>query len=120
MTKQLPYALPATSDVQAQFQRVAGRDFELWGIGLFLTTALMLGLLAVVACTSWRATPQLTSSLPQLVVGLVAPVILLNAYLVTQKRSLQKATDLIIKQVASDNIARRYSFIDTDTQVFTR
>jgi GGDEF domain-containing protein len=104
-------------EVQAQFRRVTSRDYELLGLGVLAMTALLVGMLAFAATQNQTA---FASSLPQLVVGLVALLVLLNAYVVSQKRTLHRATDLLIQQVASESLVQKYSFIDIPTQLFTR
>lgn len=107
------------SDTVKRLKSVADRDFELWGVGVFIMTALLLGLLALLTCVPW-AESHVGTSLPQLVTGLVALLVLSNAYLISQKRTLHRTTDVLLQQFTSDLVTQKYSFVDSTTQLFAR
>ena len=109
----------ALSNTNRELKAVAGRDYQLIGMSLFVMTGLLLGLLALAACIAGEK-GSIGSSAPQLVAGLVALLVLLNAYVISQKRTLHRATEALIQKVASEAILRKYSFMDPDTQLFTR
>src|SRR5689334_15181528 len=88
------------AQINSRLQSVTGRDYELWGIGMFVMTALLLGLLAMAACVPW-SNSAVSPFVPQLVAGLVALLVLLNAYLISQKRTLHRTTDTLIQQLTS-------------------
>jgi diguanylate cyclase (GGDEF)-like protein len=109
-------------DVQLELRDLAGRDWQLWSIVLLVlvvcaTGFVTLGLPGILWGGEKTPIVQL-HFLPQLISGLIVLVGLLNAYLVNQKRQLDKMRDGLIRNVMEKGTGDNSPIIDRLTKVF--
>jgi GGDEF domain-containing protein len=111
--------------IQHQLDSLGSRDLQLWSIGLLIMVVLAAGFAALVAPNlAWRA--QMgdlrvqQKYLPQLFYGLISLVLLFNAYIVIQKRTLNTTRAALIRELAFSERLETLSLIDPATQLFTR
>src|SRR4051812_46337987 len=88
--------------VQGELQELSSRDFQLWSIATLVAIVLVIGFFAVVAPTvqwSMRSIHTEARYLPQLFFGLIALIVLVNVYLVQQRRALTAARERLVRQL---------------------
>ena len=93
--------------------------FQLWGTLTVITVALTIGLGAVALPEYMRARDE-GQPLPQLVLGLLLLVILLNAYLWRQRGVLIRTREAILRERTRREMAEALSVIDPLTDSFNR
>jgi diguanylate cyclase (GGDEF)-like protein len=111
-------------DVQLELRDLAGRDWQLWSIGLLVLMVVATGFVTLgLPGLVWggeKAPIVQTQFLPQLISGLMVLVGLLNIYLVSQKRRLDKMRDSLIRNVMMKGAEENSPIIDRLTKVFGR
>jgi diguanylate cyclase (GGDEF)-like protein len=112
-------------NIQHQLDSLGSRDLQLWSIGLLIIVVLAAGFAALVAPNLvWRASVGelhvQQRYLPQLFYGLISLVLLFNAYIVLQRRTLNATRAALIRELAFGDRLETLSLIDPATQLFTR
>ena len=100
---------------------LSSRDLQLWSITIIVMLVLAGGVISVVIPNA--STTQRSMNLkyvPQLALGLVALVVLLNVYLIEQRRTLNRTRQVLMRRIAEDEVLDEYTPIDPVTQTFTR
>ena len=108
-------------EIKAQLEGMASRDFQLWSIGFLIMIVLALAALS-------GAAPQLSTTtvslqvkyVPQLAMGLIVLVLLLNFYLVEKRRTLTATRLQLVRELTLNETLERFSFLDPGTELFTR
>ena len=80
--------------IHEQLELLGGRDLQLWSIGLLIIVVLAAGFSALILPNMvWKASigslHVQEKYLPQLFYGLISLILLFNAYIILQKRSLK-------------------------------
>ncbi len=112
-----------SAEIQAQIQGLSGRDWQLWGIGSLVILVLTVGFLTLVRPNlPAEASPMLVDNryLPQLFLGLVSLVVLLNVYLVAQRRSLDHTRRRLVRELVFNERIEHFSLVDPLTQLLNR
>jgi len=112
---------PRREEVNTQLRRLSGRDLQLWSIGFLVMVVLALAVVSSIL-------PGISSSshrweiryVPQIALGLIALVLLLNFYLIGKNRELNSVRRQLIHELAVNETLERYSLIDPETDLFTR
>jgi len=114
---------PVPADLEKQWKKLAGRDLQLWSIGFLVMLVMLSGVLSQFAPTfvEGQAIVKLDYKyLPPLCLGLVALVLLLNFYLIGQRRSLDLVRYDLIREMATNQSLQQVAMIDPETQFFSR
>lgn len=109
--------------VNRELDAVSTRDYQLWAIGMLVMLVLLTGVFAVVAPSALWKQAELrvdTRYVPQLLLGLTALVLLLNFYLVDQKRKLRHIQDRLVGELLQSNRLQQFSLLDRETGVFSK
>jgi diguanylate cyclase (GGDEF)-like protein len=111
-------------DVQLELRDLAGRDWQLWSIGLLVLLVVATGFVTLgLPGFLWhgdKAAIVQPQFLPQLVSGLIVLIGLLNIYLVSQKRRLDKMRDNLIRNLMIKGAGENSPIIDRLTKVFAK
>jgi diguanylate cyclase (GGDEF)-like protein len=111
------------ADMEKQWKKLAGRDLQLWSIGFLVMLVMLSGVLSqfapvfVEGQTIFRLEYRY---LPPLCLGLVSLVLLLNFYLIGQRRSLDLVRYDLIREMALNQSLQQVAMIDPETQFFSR
>ncbi len=118
-----PSMLARAEEIQQQIQHLAGRDLQLWSIGILVILVLTGGMCAFLL-------PNLVWSqhviriehayLPQLFFGLISLVLLVNIYLLGQKLTLNATRRALIRELVMNERLENLSLIDPLTQLLNR
>jgi len=103
-----------------QMKVLAFRDLQLWCIGLLVLLTVAVGFAALVLPninTEWKADGRY---LPQLGLGLMSLVILLNIYLFSQRSVLEQTRNTLFEQLLEKEKARHLAWVDPLTELFNR
>ncbi len=116
---------PASSGEQLrkQMKSLSGRDQQLWMLGFLVLLVLAAGVIALVLPNLFDEIGTLRAEgryLPQLFLGLIALVILFNAYLLGQRRSLNAARQELVRQMLINQKNEELTLVDPLTQTFNR
>jgi diguanylate cyclase (GGDEF)-like protein len=122
--------LPATADMpvtaaarelEAQLEKLDGRDLYLWSVAVLVAVIVSAGFLAL-AVPQWRdGTFQVSARyLPVLFFGFVALVVLVNLYLLEQRLQLKRNRIELIRQLVRSEAAELTAQIDPLTETFNR
>jgi GGDEF domain-containing protein len=106
-----------------EMEAISSRDYQLWAIGVLVMLVLLSGVFALVAPSAlWRqAEVQIdTRYVPQLLLGLIALVLLLNFYLVGQKRKLRHVQQRLVGEILESNRLQQFMLLDRPTGVFSK
>ncbi len=111
--------------IREQLDLLGGRDLQLWSIGLLVMVVLAAGFSAlIVPNMMWKASigslHVQEKYLPQLFYGLISLILLFNAYIILQKRSLNATRSALIHELAFNERLETLSLIDPATQLFSR
>lgn len=116
-------AVSIEARLNRELDAVSTRDYQLWAIGVLVMLVLLSGVFAVVAPSVLWKQAELrvdTRYVPQLLLGLTALVLLLNFYLIGQKRKLRHIQDRLVSELIQSNQLQQYSLLDRDTGVFSK
>ncbi len=106
--------------IEQKIRALDWRDLQLWGIGFVVLAVVAIGLLALIAPQMlWHISAIVArqENIEQLIVGLTALLLLLNAYLFQQRLILLRTRRELILQL---QIAERGARTDALTGVFNR
>jgi diguanylate cyclase (GGDEF)-like protein len=112
--------LLASEELKRDIQQLEGRDLQLWAVitaVLFALAAGFLTLAAVYYVWPFEATAAAPRHVPQLFIGLIALLLLLNVYLFDQKLGLQKTRHELIQRL---RVTERLANNDALTGVYNR
>lgn len=109
--------------LEQQWKKLAGRDLQLWSIGLLVMMVLAIGVLSQIAPAWLQGQTKVKLDLqyvPALTLGLIALVLLLNFYLIGQRRTLDLVRYDLIREMALNHALQQAATVDAETQLFTR
>ncbi len=109
--------------LEQQWKKLSGRDIQLWSIGLLVMMVMAIGALSQVAPAWFQGQTRLRMDLqyvPALTLGLIALVLLLNFYLIGQRRALDLVRYDLIREMALNHALQQVATIDAETQLFSR
>jgi len=111
--------------IHEQLELLGGRDLQLWSIGLLIIVVLAAGFSALILPNMvWKASigslHVQEKYLPQLFYGLISLILLFNAYIILQKRSLNATRTALIHELTFNERLETLSLIDPATQLFSR
>lgn len=110
-----------SQQIKAQLEGLASRDLQLWSIGFLVMVVLAVAALSAAApALLARSVSLQLRYIPQLALGLIALVLLLNFYLVEQRRSLTRTRLELIRELTLNETLDRFSYVDPATELFTR
>jgi diguanylate cyclase (GGDEF)-like protein len=118
-----PSMLARAEEIQRQIEQLAGRDLQLWSIGVLVILVLTSGLLGLILPNlMWaqRVIPVEQAYLPQLFFGLISLVVLFNIYLLAQKRMLNATRHALIRELVLNERLENLSLVDPLTQLLNR
>ncbi|HEX6879291.1 MAG TPA: GGDEF domain-containing protein, partial [Terriglobales bacterium] len=110
-------------EVEEQWKKLAGRDLQLWSIGFLVMLVMLSGVLSQFAPAIFHGQAIVKFDyryLPTLSLGLIALVLLLNFYLIGQRRALDVLRYDLIHELAANKSLQHVSMIDPETQLFAR
>src|SRR5262245_3549189 len=86
-------------DVARRLKALSGRDLQLWSIGFMVMMVLASAVASIIlpnTATTFYLQPRY---LPQLALGLIALVLLLNFYLIEKRRALDRERQQMVAQL---------------------
>lgn len=123
MQRRNPEVRSNPTDIEKQWKKLAGRDLQLWSIGFLVMLVMLSGVLSqfAPALIQGQAIVKLDYRyLPALCLGLVALVLLLNFYLIGQRRALDLVRYDLIREMATNQSLQQVAMVDPETQFFSR
>jgi diguanylate cyclase (GGDEF)-like protein len=117
------FAGAAHDSYTEQFKLLQGRDLQLWSIAFLMMLVLVLGLLSFLLPNLSGPPRQVyvqLAYLPQLAAGLIALVVLLNLYLVSQKRQADRLRLALLREARTADLLKQAAVIDPVTQLLDR
>jgi len=112
-----------TEEIQQEIERLSSRDWQLWSIGALVMLVLASGFFALVLPNlAWSQRNLILDHrfVPQLMFGLVTLVILVNIYLIAQRKSLNSTRGSLIRELVYNQRLENLSLYDPLTQLFNR
>ncbi len=108
-------------EIEAQLRTLAVRDLQLWSIGFLVMIVLAMSVISV-AAPGWSHTAMRfeVRYVPQLALGLVALVLLLNFYLADKKKELNQTRLALVRELTVNETLEQFSVLDPTTQLFSR
>jgi diguanylate cyclase (GGDEF)-like protein len=106
--------------LQRELENLDGRDFEIWAIGASLGLVVVGSLVLVLYPTliwNFRAFIQQSDQSPELVLGLFALILVMNAYLYYERRRIRESRRELLRQLL---IVERSAQLDPLTGAFNR
>ncbi len=111
-----------SQQLQTQIKRMAGRELQLWSVGMLVMLILAGGFL-VVALPSLLQHGDRTfqpAQLAQLIIGLFLLILIFSAYVFDQKRTQHRTRDELIREIVFNERLESFSLVDPLTQIFNR
>ena len=112
-----------TEQLHQQINKLAGRDIQLWSVGMVVMLLFAAGFL-VVALPNLIWTPGRRefqpAQLAQLVIGLFLLVMIFSAYVFDQKRTQHRTREELIREIVFNERLESFSLVDPLTQIFNR
>lgn len=112
-----------TEQLHRQIDKLAGRDIQLWSVGMVVMLLLAAGFLVVslpnLIWTQGHHDFQ-PAQLAQLVIGLFLLVLIFSAYVFDQKRTQHKTREELIREIVFNERLESFSLVDPLTQIFNR
>ncbi len=112
-----------TEQLHGQIKKLAGRDIQLWSVGMVIMLLLAAGFLVVSLPNLIWAPGQRTfqpGQLVQLVIGLFLLVLIFSAYVFDQKRTQHRTREELIREIVFNERLESFSLVDPLTQIFNR
>lgn len=109
--------------LQSQMKHLSGRDMQLWALGFLVLLVLAAGVIVLVLPNLLESIGTLRAEgryLPQLFLGLIALVVLFNAYLLEQRRALNIARQELVRQALINEKNEELTLVDPLTETFNR
>ncbi len=110
-------------DLSKEMRSMEGRDTQLWSIGLLVSIVVAAGFIALVLPNWMWGIGVLRMEgryLPQLIFGFIVLIILFDAYLIEQRRTLARTRDQLLYEVIRREAAEKLSLVDPLTEVYNR
>lgn len=114
------YSSARTQLLDHQARALSGRDLQLWSLGFLIMLVLVGGVLAFAVPGMQASTRLQLRYLPQLSIGLIALITLLNVYLFAQRRELERLRHQVVRELALGEGYEKFAVLDPLTQVFRR
>jgi diguanylate cyclase (GGDEF)-like protein len=112
-----------TEQLHRQIEKLAGRDIQLWSVGMVVMLLLAAGFL-VVALPNLIWSPGQhefqPAQLAQLVIGLFLLILIFSAYVFDQKRTQHRTREELIREIVFNERLESFSLVDPLTQIFNR
>ncbi len=112
-----------TQQLHQQISKMAGRELQLWSVGMVIMLIFAAGFLVV-------ALPNLLSGpgahtlqigqLAQLIIGLFVLILIFSAYVFDQKQTQHKTREELIREIVFNERLESFSLVDPLTQIFNR
>jgi diguanylate cyclase (GGDEF)-like protein len=118
-----PDPMQALGDLSKEMRSMEGRDLQLWSIGLLVSIVVAAGFIALVLPNWMWGLGSLHMEgrfLPQLIFGFIVLIILFNAYIIQQRRTLARTRDQLLYELIRREAAEKLSLVDPLTEVFNR
>jgi len=112
-----------TEEIQQEIDQLSSRDWQLWSIGILLMLVFASGFLALVLPNlAWSQRNLILDHrfVPQLMFGLITLVVLVNIYLVSQRKSLNSTRGSLIRELVYNQRLENLSLYDPLTNLFNR
>jgi diguanylate cyclase (GGDEF)-like protein len=111
-----------TQQLQTQIKQMAGREIQLWSIGM-LVMLLLAGGFLVVALPNLLLHGDHTfqpAQLAQLIIALFMLILIFSAYVFDQKRTQHHTREELIREIVFNERLESFSLVDPLTQIFNR
>ncbi|MBZ5647665.1 MAG: GGDEF domain-containing protein [Acidobacteriia bacterium] len=112
-----------TEQLHGQIKKLAGRDIQLWSVGMVIMLIFAAGFLVVtlphLVWTPGEHTFE-PAQLVQLVIGLFMLVLIFSAYVFDQKRTQHRTHEELIREIVFNERLESFSLVDPLTQSFNR
>ncbi len=107
--------------IQAQLHSLTARDLQLWSLGFLVMVVLAISVVAI-AVPGISTTPVQVNLryVPQLAVGLITLVALLNFYIASKKKELNQTRLALVRELALNEKLEQFSTVDPETQLFNQ
>ncbi|HZU23625.1 MAG TPA: diguanylate cyclase [Terriglobales bacterium] len=115
-----PYTPERRQELSREVRALSSRDLQLWSLGFMVMLVLASGILCFLLPNARASVKLELRYVPQLSMGLIAMVLLLNFYLIDKRRELDKSRRQIIRDLVLDEGFDRFAVLDPVTQVFRR
>lgn len=115
--------LARADEIQRQIQDLSSRDLQMWSIVSLIVLVLTCGFLAVIApnlMLKQRLLHIEQAYLPQLFVGLICLIVLLNIYFLSQRLTLNSTRKALISELVLNERLESLSLVDPLTQLWNR
>jgi diguanylate cyclase (GGDEF)-like protein len=112
-----------TEEIQQEIDQLSSRDWQLWSIGILLMLVFASGFLALVLPNlAWSQRNLILDHrfVPQLMFGLITLVVLVNIYLVSQRKSLNSTRGSLIRELVYNQRLENLSLYDPLPNLFNR
>jgi diguanylate cyclase (GGDEF)-like protein len=122
------YHVERNEDLQTELllreiHKLENRDLQLWYANALVGLTVAAGFLVLaLPSVMWDSGPLRLEGgyLPQFFFGLIPLIILFNAYVIEQRRTLRRAREVVTRQLLRAETAETLSLIDPLTEVFNR
>lgn len=114
---------PQSSELYRDMEALSTRDWQLWSIGALTLVVIAIGFSAFVLPNLMWAGVALHADhhyMPQLFFGLLTLIILLNIYILDQKRTIDRTRQRLLRELVESAKAREVALVDPLTGVFNR
>jgi len=112
-----------TDEIQSEIDQLSSRDWQLWSIGALLMLVLASGFFALVLPNlAWSQRNLILDHrfVPQLMFGLITLIVLVNIYLIAQRKSLNSTRGSLIRELVYNQRLENLSLYDPLTNLFNR
>ena len=112
-----------TDEIQQEIDQLSSRDWQLWSIGALLMLVLASGFFALVLPNlAWSQRNLILDHrfVPQLMFGLITLIVLVNIYLIAQRKSLNSTRGSLIRELVYNQRLENLSLYDPLTNLFNR
>ncbi len=112
---------PRTEEIEAQLRALTSRDLQLWSIAFLVMIVLSLSVVAIaVPRVSDAAVRVEIRYIPQLALGLISLVLLLNLYIASKKKEVNRTRVALVRELVLNEQLEQFSLVDPETQLFNR
>lgn len=115
-----PHTLARQQELTQKAQALSTRDLQLWSLGFLVMLVLASGVLCFLLPNAHANFKVELRYVPQLSMGLISMVLLLNFYLIDKRRELDLSRQKLFREMALDEGFDRFAMIDPVTQVYRR
>ena len=111
-----------TQLLHRQINKMAGRELQLWSVGMVIMLLFAAGFLVVALpnLLSGPGTHLQLGQLVQLVIGVFVLIMIFSAYVFDQKRTHHKTREELIREIVFNERLESFSLVDPLTQIFNR